>query len=69
MQITSLDECETLFLSLDPAYREYITYRFTQSDTLRDKYVTIQQTNNGLLIYTRDKKKLEQVLQRLMMLG
>lgn len=69
MQITSLDECETLFLSLDPAYREYITYRFAQSDTLRDKYVTIQQTNNGLLIYTRDKKKLEQVLQRLMMLG
>ena len=68
-QIVSLDECETLFLSLDPAYREFVTYRFTQSDTLRDKYVTIQKTNTGLVIYTKDKKKLEQVLQRLMMLG
>lgn len=68
-RIDSLEDCETLFLSLDPDYRDYITYRITKSDTLRDKYVTIQETNNGLIIYTRDKKKLEQVLQRIMLLG
>lgn len=68
-RIDSLEDCETLFLSLDPDYRDYITYRITKSDTLRDKYVTIQKTNNGLIIYTRDKKKLEQVLQRIMLLG
>lgn len=65
-QIKSLDGCEQLFLSLDPNYRDYVIYQMTQSDTFRDKYVTIQQTNNGLIIYTTDKKKLEQVLQRLM---
>lgn len=68
-QIKSLDGCEQLFLSLDPNYRDYVIYQMTQSDTFRDKYVTIQQTNNGLIIYTTDKKKLEQVLQRLMLPG
>lgn len=68
-RIDSLKDCETLFLALDPDYRDYITYRISKSDTLRDKYVTIQETNNGLIIYTRDKKKLEQVLQRIMLLG
>lgn len=67
--IDSLDDCETLFLALDANYRSYITYCIGQSDTLRDKYVTIQETVNGLIFYTRDKKKLEQVLQRLMLLG
>ena len=67
--VESLDDCEQLFLTLDPDYSDYITYRIAHSDTLRDKYVTIQKTNNGLIIYTRDKKKLEQVLQRLMLLG
>ncbi len=68
-QIVSLDECETLFLSMDPDFRDFVSYRISKSDTLRDKYVTIQQTSNGLLIYTRDKKKLEQLLQRLKMFG
>ena len=68
-RIESLDDCEQLFLALAPDYRDYITYRITQSDTLRDKFVTIQQTNNGLIIYTRDKRKLEQVLQRLMIMS
>ncbi|MCI7129561.1 MAG: hypothetical protein MSA09_03160 [Lachnospiraceae bacterium] len=67
--IESLDDCERLFLALDPDYRDYITYRISHSDTLREKYVTIQETNNGLIIYTRDKKKLEQILQRLMLIG
>ena len=68
-RVESLDDCQQLFLALDPDYRDYITYRISHSDTLQDKYVTIQETNNGLIIYTRDKKKLEQVLQRLMLLG
>lgn len=68
-RIESLDDCEQLFLLLHADYLDYIIYRITHSDTLRDKYVTIQKTNNGLIIYTRDKKKLEQVLQRLMLLG
>ena len=67
--IESLDDCEQLFLALDPDYRDYIIYRISHSDTLHEKYVTIQKTNNGLIIYTKDKKKLEQVLQRLMLLS
>lgn len=68
-RIESLDDCETLFLALDANYRSYISYQISVSDTLQDKYVTIQETTNGLIIYTRDKKKLEQVLQRLMLPG
>lgn len=68
-RMESLDDCETLFLALDANYRSYISYQISTSDTLQDKYVTIQETNNGLIIYTKDKKKLEQVLQRLMLPG
>lgn len=67
--VDSLDDCEQIFLAVDPNYRDYIIYQITQSDTLRDKYVTILKTNNGLIFYTREKKKLEQVLQRLMIHG
>lgn len=68
-RIESLEDCETVFLALDANYRSYISYQIAVSDTLQDKYVTIQETNNGLIIYTRDKKKLEQVLQRIMLPG
>ncbi len=68
-RMETLDDCEPLFLMLDANYRSYISYCISRSDTLRDKYVTIQETNNGLIFYTRDKKKLEQVLQRLMLLS
>ena len=68
-RVESLDDCDVLFLALDPNYRSYISYQISTSDTLQDKYVTVQETSNGLIIYTRDKKKLEQVLQRLMLPG
>lgn len=65
--IIDLDECEKLFIALDPNYRAYLSYQISHSNTLREKYVTIIETHNGLIFYTKDKKKLEQLLQRLML--
>lgn len=66
-RVESLENCEKIFLALEANYRSYISYQISVSDTLKDKFITIQETNNGLIIYTRDKKKLEQILQRLML--
>ena len=65
--LVDLSECETLFLLLEKDYRSYINFLINRSDTFRDKFVTTVETENGLLFYTQDKKKLEQVLQRLML--
>ena len=54
-------------LLLEKDYRSYINFLINRSDTFRDKFVTTVETENGLLFYTQDKKKLEQVLQRLML--
>jgi hypothetical protein len=66
-QIQSLDDCEQVFLQLEPDYLDYLIFQIEESDSFRDKYVTIQKTCNGLIIYTHEKKKLEQLLQRLML--
>ncbi len=63
----SLDGCETVFLALDPDYRDYITMQISRSDSFRGKFVTILPASNGIIIYTRDKQKLEQLLSRLIL--
>jgi hypothetical protein len=65
-QIASLEDCEQIFLQLDPDYLDYLIFQIEESDSFQDKYVTILKTTNGLIFYTREKKKLEQLLQRLM---
>lgn len=66
-KLDSLDDCETLFLSMDENYVSFFIYQMTHSDSLKDKFVTLQKTCNGIIIYTREKKRLEQVLQRLLL--
>jgi DNA mismatch repair ATPase MutS len=66
-QIQSLEDCEQVFVRLDADYIDYLIFQMEESDSLRDKYVTIQKTSNGMIIYTKEKKKLEQLLQRLML--
>jgi adenylate kinase family enzyme len=66
-QLQSLEDCEQIFIELEPDYVDYLIFQMEESESLRDKYVTIQKTSNGMIIYTREKKKLEQLLQRLML--
>lgn len=64
--ISSLDECETLFVKADPSYRDYLMKLLSDSETFRDKYTTILPTNNGLIFYTENKAALLVLIESLM---
>lgn len=64
--LDSLDDCETLFLRLEPALCDYAVHIIAQCDTFRNTYVTIQRTCEGLIFYTRTKKQLSDLLENIL---
>lgn len=64
-EISSLDDCETLFLAVSSDYRDYLITLIKESLSLKDKYVTIQNTSDGLIFYTKNKELLESLLNSL----
>ncbi len=65
VSIDSMDDCETIFLSLDPHLRSYVIHTLENAETLQGKYVTFVETSNGVLIYTRNKAQLMILLNSL----
>lgn len=63
--ISSLEDCETLFLQLNPTYKKYLLQLLHESVTFSDKYVTIVDSSNGLLFYTKNKSQLKVLLESL----
>ena len=64
--ISSLEECETLFLQTEPDYKDYLMQLLEESVTFADKYVTIVNTSGGLLFYTKNKAQLSILLDSLL---
>ncbi len=67
-QVTSTDlsDCEMLFLSVGVEAKQYLTQLLLNSITFKDKVVTIQETGNGLILYTREKALLLAALKDLL---
>ncbi len=63
--ISSLEECETLFLQVDSQCKDYLFQMLQQSLTFSDKYVTIVNSSDGLLFYTKNKTQLKVMLDSL----
>lgn len=63
--IHPMNQMETIFLSAAPYARTHIIHLLETSDIFRDKYLTIAETSNGLLIYTEDKNRLLGILNSL----
>ena len=63
--VSSLDECETLFLQVEPTCKDYLFQMLQQSITFADKYVTIVNSSNGLIFYTKNKTQLKVMLDSL----
>ncbi len=61
-----LGECETVFLSVPQACRGYLANLLLNSITFSDKLVTIVETANGLLLYTKYRERLMILLQNVM---
>ncbi|MBD8915478.1 MAG: hypothetical protein EGR77_05735 [Pseudobutyrivibrio sp.] len=64
--ITSLDNCETLFLATDSNYKSYLLQLLQESKTCQGKYLTILDSTNGLLFYTKNATQLRILLESLM---
>lgn len=64
--IDSIDNCETLFLSCQPQYRSYLLLLLSESETFKDKFITILESSHGLIFYTNNKAQLQVLLESLM---
>lgn len=63
--IVPLTDCETVFLETDPAYKDYLLQLLSESDTCKGKYITIINSSNGLLFYTKNASQLRILLDSL----
>lgn len=56
--VEDLSDCERLFLKVHASCRHYLMEQLLNSKTFSDKIVTIGETGNGLILYTRQKQRL-----------
>ena len=63
--VVSLEEYETLFLKADRELCSYLIHVLDNSPLFTGKYLTIQQTSNGLIFYTKNRSQLEILLSSL----
>ena len=65
VSLGSLEDCEPVFLKVSSSVRSYLVYALTHSVTFEQRLETIVETNNGLILYTREKDKLISQLNNL----
>lgn len=63
--VVSLEGYETLFLKADRELCSYLVHVLENSSLFEGKYLTIQQTSNGLIFYTKNRSQLEILLNSL----
>lgn len=63
--VVSFEEYETLFLKADRELCSYLIHVLDNSPLFTGKYLTIQQTSNGLIFYTKNRSQLEILLSSL----
>lgn len=56
--VDPMDDCETVFVAAEAYARPYLIHLFESSESFRDKYLTILESSNGLIIYTKCKNQL-----------
>lgn len=56
--VDPMDNYDTVFVSAEAYARPYLIHLFESSESFRDKYLTIVESSNGLIIYTKSKNQL-----------
>ena len=65
VQVDSMDNAQTVFLSCLPHMQDYLMHLIQESEAFRGKYITMVQTFNGILIYTNNRNQLVILLNSL----
>ncbi len=63
VKIHSLSEYTPIFLEADSELCPYLKKLITESETFRDKFLTIIETSNGLMIYTKEPEELKTICE------
>lgn len=58
VSVDPMEDYDTVFLSMDTHIRSYLLHILETSETFHGKYLTILETNNGLIIFTKNKNQL-----------
>lgn len=64
--ISSLDECKPIFIQTDAPVRSYLIHCLTTAITFQNRFETIVESNNGFIIYTKDRERLLPLLRPLL---
>ena len=64
--LDTLDDCETLFLKGNPVICSFLMTSIQNAVTFREKYVTMIQTSDGTLFFTKNRQTLSTLLKSLM---
>lgn len=63
--IERMDECVPVFLKSSPSIKSYLIHMIKNSPLFSGKFVTVLETDNGILFYTRNGPELELLLKGL----
>lgn len=63
--VISLEDCKPVFLQTASTLKSYLIHTIESSPVFEGKFVTLQETSNGILIYTKTPSQLEILLNSL----
>ncbi len=64
--LSELENLDTILITLEDHYKDYIFQLISESSTLSGKYVTAIKTSNGILFFTQNKPLLKTFLEDLL---
>lgn len=53
--VNPMENCETVFIEAPAECLDYLLYRLSSWELMKDKYITMVKAHNGILIYTSNK--------------
>lgn len=63
--VFSLEDCKPVFLKADAAVKSYLMHIIEASPVFEGKYITLHETANGILFYTKNPSQLKILLDSL----
>lgn len=64
--LNPMEHYETIFLEAPTDCLDYLIHKLSNWELMKDKYITMVKTFNGILIYTKDKSKLLVLINSIM---
>lgn len=65
VSVHPMEQMETVFLTVPSHAKTYLAHMLQTSELFRDRFLTMVETSNGLLIYTQDREQFLEVLNSL----